>query len=494
LNGPPPRGGGEEAAGAVAGDGLPAHKSFALRWIKDGRRAGGQAWVMTSLDLLAKYDRRLPRYTSYPTAPHFQADVDHCIYRYWLRSLPAKAPASFYLHVPFCAQLCWYCGCHTSVVHSPAPIADYARLLEDEIALVAREAGHLSARHVHWGGGTPNILTEGGLGRIMAALDRRFPVAPDAEIAIELDPRLLSAAQAKELAAAGINRASLGVQDFDQAVQQAVNRIQPYEMTAQAVAWLRGAGIAGLNFDLIYGLPHQTVESVVETTERAATLGPDRIALFGYAHVPWMKKHQRLIDEAALPGPAERLAQADAAAARLLALGYMRVGLDHFARADDPLARRLAAGRLHRNFQGYTTDEAETLIGLGVSAIGSLPQGYVQNTPDITLYRDRIRNGRLATVRGRRLDAEDRLRRDVIERLMCDLEVDLAAAARRHGFAPEIFAAERPALDALSADGIAHREGGRLVVNEHERALVRAVCAVFDTYLDPQDIRHSMVV
>jgi oxygen-independent coproporphyrinogen-3 oxidase len=444
--------------------------------------------------IAGKYDRRIPRYTSYPTAPHFGPAVDDAVYDAWLRDLAPGARVSVYLHVPFCASLCWYCGCHTTVVRGHEPVADYARLIKREIALVGAACGGLELGAIHWGGGTPNMLSGEELARLTGALRARFPLADDAEIAAELDPRILTADKVRELAACGLGRASLGVQDFEPRVQRAINRIQSYEMTRDAVAWLRGAGIGGINIDLMYGLPYQTVESVRATVDRTAPLRPDRIALFGYAHVPWMKKHQRLLPEEALPGPAARLEQAEAAAARLREHGYVRVGLDHFARPEDKMARCLSEGRLRRNFQGYTTDDCSVLLGIGLSSIGTLPQGYVQNAADFTTYRARIESGRLATVRGVGLSAEDRLRREVIERLMCALDVDLAEVAGRHGRRPEMFAPSLPALIELEADGLAVRTGWRVRVTEKGRPLVRAVCAAFDAYLEAGASRHSAAV
>jgi oxygen-independent coproporphyrinogen-3 oxidase len=284
------------------------------------------------------------------------------------------------------------------------------------------------------------------------------------------------------------------VQDFEPRVQRAINRIQPYEKTRDAALWLRAAGVRGVNLDLMYGLPYQSTATVLSTVDRAVGLTPDRFALFGYAHVPWMKKHQLLIPEAALPDAAERFEQAEAAAARLIEHGYVRIGLDHFALPDDPMAKSLAAGRLRRNFQGYTTDECQVLLGFGVSAIGSLPQGYVQNTTDFTRYRQAIEAGSLPTARGIALTPDDRLRREVIERLMCDLEVDLAAVAQHHGCRPAVFAASLPALTELEKDGIAVRNGWHLAVTEEGRPLVRAVCAAFDTYLQQSTGRHSAAV
>jgi oxygen-independent coproporphyrinogen-3 oxidase len=442
-------------------------------------------------DLIAKYETRVPRYTSYPTAPHFETSVDGAVYRSWLGALPGAAPVSLYLHVPFCASLCWYCGCHTRVARGYDAVAEYIDLLEREIDLVADTSGPLRAGHIHWGGGTPNMIAVGGLSRLMEQIGRRFTMDGSAEVSVELDPRLLDPDQARGLAAAGVTRASLGVQDFDPAVQRVINRVQPFEITEHAVEWLRGAAISRINFDLMYGLPLQTEASVVATVDQAAGLRPDRIALFGYAHVPWMKKHQLLLPEHKLPSPAERVRQADAAARRLVQHGYLRIGLDHFAVREDTMVSRLAEGRLHRNFQGYTDDPCDTLLGFGLSAIGSLPQGYVQNTTDVTTYRESVRSGRLATARGCKLSVDDRLRRDVIERLMCDLRVDLAEVAHHHDMRPSTLVDALPAIDGLAADGIVSRDGWRVAVTESGRPLVRSVCAAFDRYLNDDRTRHA---
>jgi oxygen-independent coproporphyrinogen-3 oxidase len=443
-------------------------------------------------DLIARYDQRVPRYTSYPTAPHFSDTVGAATYRDWLAALPAGEPLSLYLHVPFCAALCLYCGCHTTVARRYAPVAAYVGLLEKEIDLVAEALGsRRPVTHIHWGGGTPTILSPADLVRIGDQLARRFDVSADAEIAVEIDPRTLTREHVEAMAATGLTRASLGVQDFDEAVQRAINRVQSYETTAQVVDWLRAAGVTGINLDLMYGLPFQTEESVARSVDEALRLDPDRIALFGYAHVPWMKKHQALLPEDRLPTAAERVAQVAAATAVIEAAGYVPIGLDHFAKAGDTLAARQRTGRLKRNFQGYTTDEATALIGLGASSIGTLPQGYVQNAPSTVAYRQAISEGRLATVRGLALTEEDRLRRSVIERLMCDLFVDLDETAHEHGRSIADFAEELARIDRLAADGIATRDGGQVGVPEDARAFVRTVCAVFDRYLAPDGNRHS---
>ncbi len=330
--------------------------------------------------------------------------------------------------------------------------------------------------------------------RTLDCIRDHFDVAADAEIAVEMDPRDTTEDYVRDLAAAGVNRTSIGVQDFDPVVQKAINRDQPYAVTRRVVEWLRRHGIRSLNLDLMYGLPHQTVERVEAMVEKALTLEPQRVALFGYAHVPWMKAHQKLIDEAALPGTVERWRQFTAASARLIAAGYVAVGLDHFARPDDALAVALKKGRLHRNFQGYTVDDAAVLLGFGASAIGSLPQGYVQNVSPLKDYARAIEGGTLATARGVAFTADDRLRAEIIERLMCDLAVDLDAVARRHGVAAGAFGAELAGLAPLRDDGIVDIKGRKIALTEIGRPFVRLVAAAFDTYLQAGQARHSKAV
>jgi len=443
------------------------------------------------MKLLKYLERRIPRYTSYPTAAEFNASVDAQTYRRWLAAMPAGAPVSIYLHVPFCAELCLYCGCNTTVVRSYAPVAAYAELLQAEIAMVGALLDRPRATQIHWGGGSPTMLQPRDFHRIMATLRAHFAVAADAESAIEIDPRTMTRDRVAAIKEAGITRASLGVQDFEEQVQRAIRRRQSFDETARVVDWLRDAGTASVNLDLMYGLPHQTAATVEATVARTLKLEPDRLALFGYAHVPWLKRHQKLIPEEALPDSAERFAQSAAAADVLVDAGYQRIGLDHFARSDDLMARRQREGRLHRNFQGYTTDESPTLIGFGTSAIGALPDGYVQNAASTAAYRDAIGSSRLATVRGRALTEEDRLRRDIIERLMCDLRADLAAICASYGRSTADLAAELWQLDELRRDGLLRRSGDIIEVPESGRPFVRSVCAVFDAYLADSETRFS---
>lgn len=449
-----------------------------------------------SASLLAKYDTRIPRYTSYPTAPHFHAGIGASQYGAWLGDLAPEEPLSLYAHIPFCDSLCWFCGCHTKITQRYAPIGAYLEVLLDEIDLVAaRLGGRRPVRHLHLGGGTPTILSPADLERLFARLRAAFDFAPDADIAIECDPRGLDPRLPAALAAAGVNRASLGLQDIHPEVQKAVNRVQSLAETCQAAEALRAAGIASINVDLMYGLPHQTETRVLATVDSVLRhLEPQRIALFGYAHVPWMKKHQGLIDSAALPDATARFAQFMAAAERLRAAGYDWIGLDHFALPDDSLAMAARSGALHRNFQGYTTDPAKVRLGLGPSAIGMLSQGFVQNAVAMHAYRDAVRDGCLPAVRGLAIDDEDRLRGAVIERLMCDLTVDLAALCRAHGRAPGHLDAAAESLGEMVADGLMIRGGRRVTVTPRGRPFLRNACAAFDAYLVSGETRHARAI
>ena len=455
---------------------------------------------MKDADLLTRYDGRIPRYTSYPTAPHFNASVGPETYAAWLQSLPDDAALSLYVHVPFCDRLCLYCGCNTTVVRHEAPRRSYATMLEREIRMVASLIGRrATVGHVHWGGGTPTTLPADCLTGIMATIREVFDLAPGAEVAIEIDPTVLPADRVAALSGMGITRASLGVQDLEPQVQAAIGRKQSYESTEACAQTLRGMGITSLNLDLIYGLPHQTTDSVARTARRALGLGADRVAVFGYAHVPWMKRHQALIDEASLPGPHDRFAQSRMIDRVLQEEGgYIPVGLDHYARPGDAMAEAAAASGLKRNFQGYTTDAAPALIGLGASSIGGLPQGYAQNATGVPAYSAAIGQGVLATVRGVTVSAEDRLRRAVIERIMCGDHTDFAHIAAAHGASPALLLSEAAAagLAQCAADGLVRWDGQSVQITERGRPFARNVAALFDTYLKRDDAkpRHAQAV
>ncbi|MEH6495908.1 MAG: oxygen-independent coproporphyrinogen III oxidase [Pseudomonas marincola] len=446
-------------------------------------------------NLAAKYNAPVPRYTSYPTAPHFKAFDDSSLYASWLSDLDPAKPISIYLHVPFCKKMCWYCGCHTKVTKQYDPVGDYAETLRAEIRNVAAVLPErFRVSHVHWGGGTPSILSADDFKSVMAVIAENFDYTADAERAIEIDPRVVDATKVKALAEAGINRASLGVQDFNPKIQKAINRVQSYEMTADVVNLLRENGINKLNFDLMYGLPLQTTEDVARTIDLSHQLKPDRIALFGYAHVPWMKTHMKMIKDEELPGTEERILQATCAADHLTELGYQQIGLDHFASPDDEMSVALDNQQLRRNFQGYTTDAADTMIGIGASSIGKLPQGYVQNYVSTGEYKKRILNDNLAAAKGIAVSTDDKIRCEVIERLMCDLSVDLDEVTEQFGQPVATFDNEIELLKDFQKDGLLTLKGRRVTVTLEGRFLVRSICAVFDTYLGSGAGRHSKAV
>lgn len=443
--------------------------------------------------LIATYGGRAPRYTSYPTAVQFTPAVTARQYSAWLRGLNRKTgPVSAYLHIPFCDRMCWYCGCNTAVVNRRGPIEDYVARLLGEIDLVAETVGErLEIGNIHFGGGTPNMLAPEEIGAILARLRLKFDIAPAAEIAAEIDPCTLTEDWVRAAAAGGLNRASLGVQDFDPDVQKAINRIQPYETTARAVALLREAGAGSLNMDLIYGLPRQTLEGLERNIDKALALGPDRLSLFGYAHVPWMKAHQKLIREDELPDSRLRYRMQRRAADLLEERGWRRLGLDHFARTDDSLAAAAAEGRMRRNFQGYTTDEAPVLMGFGASAIGRMPQGYVQNATAVPQWREKLGRGELPVARGVEITADDRFRGEIIERLMCDFSVDLAEVCAGHGRELAELDESLAMLGPMQDDGVAIVRGATVEATRTGRDFIRSVCAAFDAHLEHGAIRHS---
>lgn len=443
---------------------------------------------------LALAERSAPRYTSYPTAPHFSTSIGDGEARAWFASLDSGSSLSLYFHVPFCTAICAYCGCHTKAVRQDAPLDSYAQTLQREIALAAQATRARRVASIHWGGGTPGILGASRFTAIVSVLRRHFDFSAETEHAIELDPRILDGELVEALAASGVSRASLGVQDLNAHVQEASGRIQPYETVARAVGLLRDGGITAINLDLMYGLPKQSVEDAARTASLAASLAPRRLAVFGYAHVPWFKSHQKLIDAASLPGAGARLEQAGAVRETLESAGFEAIGLDHFARPDDPLAMAAREKRMRRNFQGYTIDAADALLPFGVSSIGRLPQGYIGNATDLAGWRRAIDAGRFATTRGVAFTREDVARAELIERLMCDFEVDFGALAERHGYARDVFDAAQASLDTLATDGVINIEGRRLDVTERGKPFVRLVAAAFDAYLQAVPARHSSAV
>jgi oxygen-independent coproporphyrinogen-3 oxidase len=410
-----------------------------------------------------------------------------------LGALSPAAKLSLYLHIPYCTSICTYCGCHTKAVRKEAPLDAYAQTLAQEMALLADATQARQVTHIHWGGGTPSLLGPQRLKCLHEELMRFYDLSAIREHAIELDPRTVTQELADMLAVIGVTRASLGVQDLNEHVQRAIGRVQPFEVVEAAVGYLRNAGIDAINLDLMYGLPDQSVENMRQTAHLAASLAPSRLAIFGYAHVPWFKVHQKLIDQSALPGASERMAQAAAARMVLEAEGYVAIGLDHFARPDDDMALAADAHELRRNFQGYTVDVADALLPLGASSIGRLPQGYVQNAPDVAGWRRAIEAGQLPVVKGLGFKGDDILRAQVIERLMCDFAVDFGAIAKANGDEAQLDDC-LPELDQLQQDGVLERQGRQIRVMPQAQPFVRLAAAAFDAYLQKNAARHSVAV
>lgn len=442
---------------------------------------------------LLKHDRLVPRYTSYPTAPHFKAGAPQNWYQERLEAIPDGSAISLYIHVPFCPKLCWFCGCHTRITNRYAPVGDYLDLLTAELKMLLPyiSGRGLTISHLHFGGGSPTILNASDFQMLMTALREYFDFSPHAEIAIEIDPRNIDKKKVEAYAQNGVNRVSFGIQDFNQQVMAAVNRPQSYELDLEAITLCRDAGIQKINFDLMYGLPHQSGDTIKITAEKALTLNPDRIALFGYAHVPWLKKHMRLISEDSLPSPEQRLELFEVAAAVFEENGYIPVGIDHFAREDDSLTASLRDHRLRRNFQGYTDDNASYLIALGASAISHFDDAYAQNLTFLPQYRDRVAAGTFPIEKYCVLDDRDKLHGRIIKEMMCNLSVNPLKEADAAGLDDYDFAEVYEHLYALAEDDLV-----RILPDGTIHALVRQaarlVCANFDTRLSASTQRRHV--
>ena len=429
-------------------------------------------------DLLAKYDRRAPRYTSYPPVPAWSAAVGPSAYRDALAVAGADPAATFslYVHLPFCPRRCLYCGCNVVITRRRGALEAYLDRLEQEVELVTRIVGRRRwVTQLHVGGGTPNYLDDAELERLWRILDLRFDLTTAADASIEADPRLGAAEQFARLYALGFRRASFGVQDLDPRVQQAIGRVQSLDLVRHAIESARIAGFTGVSLDLIYGLPEQTVESFGRTLDAIVELAPDRVACFGYAHVPTMYPHERALDRYHLPDSQERFALQRLAAERLTMARYTWIGLDHFAVPQDDLSLAARHGRLHRNFNGYTTMPADHLLGFGMSAIGEVAGTLVQNDADLAGWHARIERGELATVRGHRLTDDDQRRRAAIQSLMCNLELPLAMI--------DDLGDSLTSLLAFADDGLIERRDDRVVVTPIGRYFLRTLCTAFDAYL-----------
>ena len=439
----------------------------------------------TTLELLQKYSVPGPRYTSYPTAPYFSTAFSEAD---WLDALNAPAPGrglSLYAHIPFCDSLCYYCGCNMVATRDYSKTQPYLDTLEREMARTAQQVDSSRVVHqLHWGGGTPTYLNPDDIRRLMAMMRQHFTLADDAEISCEVDPRELTRAHLEALRESGFNRLSFGVQDMDPDVQQAVNRIQSEFLIQQVLDWSRELGFSSINLDLIVGLPKQTVASFRRTLERVTEWSPDRLAVFAYAHVPWLKKHQGLIREADLPDSATRLGLQQAVNEMLGAVGYVNIGLDHFARPDDELVRAQQNKTLWRNFQGYTTHKDCDILAFGVSSISQTADVYMQNDKNLKRYQDRVAKSGFAVERGLKLTRDDQIRRDAITRVMCDLELDFAAFGREWNIAfTDYFADAMTDLRSLADDGLVTIAPDRISVTASGRLFLRNIGMCFDRYL-----------
>ncbi len=441
-----------------------------------------------SLELLQRYDRPGPRYTSYPTAVQFHSGFDEAAYRAHLAeaAVTPDAPLSLYVHLPFCEQRCSFCGCMVVITRKREVAATYLDYLKREIHLLRRALGaRRRVVQLHWGGGTPTYLAPAQIADLHTAIAQHFTVQPAAEVAIEIDPRVTTREQLDLLRQLGFNRLSLGVQDFTPAVQMAINRIQGVEQTRALCEHARALGFESINIDLIYGLPRQTPTSFAAAVETVIGMRPDRVALYSYAHVPWIRGNQKAIALADLPTPGEKIALFVDATEQFLAGGYSQIGMDHFALPSDPLAHAAASGRLHRNFMGYTTRPAADMVGVGVSAIGELAGAFAQNVKKLSSYYAAIAEERFPIERGYRLDADDHIRRYVIAELMCNFRVARRQVEERFAIRfDDYFAQELEELDAEPvADGLLTITPEALAVTPAGRLLVRNIAMVFDRHL-----------
>lgn len=436
--------------------------------------------------LLAKYDYPVPRYTSYPTAVQFKSNASQGVYKHCLNDLNSGDPVSLYVHIPFCHSLCHYCGCHTKIVHSYSPIQQYIKSLLREIDLTGEVLKQkIPVSRLHFGGGSPNYASSGDLKRIVQRFAEYFDTT-DMQIDMECDPRLLNAQKIKDYAALGLSRVSLGIQDFNKSVQEAINRKQPFSLVEEQVSFLREAGIDNINFDLITGLPRQTIDTVRETLEHVLMLRPSRIAVFPYAHVPWIKKHQKLLEKYYLPNTHERFEMGQLVHQVLTAEGYNTIGIDHYALRKDSLSKAQENRTMRRNFQGYTDDPAQTILGFGLSAISQFENAYIQNTTDAPLYRKAIDAAAFPVARSLSLTTEDKRRRQLIERLMCDFTVNF----------DDFEDIEIPYADLalLEQDSIVEISEKNLYIREEGKPFVRVVASCFDPYFNKESLRHAKAI
>ncbi len=448
---------------------------------------------MSSHDRLRQvglFDARAPRYTSYPPANHFTDQTGAGDAAEWMAQVPSGSRVSLYLHIPYCRRLCWFCACRTQGTSTDRPLVSYLQYLKAELALVsATLPDDVVLSQIHLGGGTPTLLPPEMLEELGEAIADFRPRSHDNTFSVEIDPTEVDEDRIAALMKIGMTRASIGVQDFDPEVQESIGRIQSFEQTSDVVNMLRDAGIGSLNMDVLYGLPHQTKSRMADSVQRVLSLAPDRVALYGYAHVPWMAKRQILIPTDALPKAEERLELFDTARRLFMWDGYREIGIDHYAREGDTLAEADRTRTLRRNFQGYTDDTAEVLIGLGASAISRFPQGYAQNHSTSSRYASAVTEGRLATVRGYAMSDEDKLRAKMIENLMCRFELDFKALSDTFGVTIESLKERVAHVPERFGDYVDMR-GNKLRITESARLIARLVANELDTFA-MLDGRHS---
>ncbi|WP_146345788.1 oxygen-independent coproporphyrinogen III oxidase [Falsiphaeobacter marinintestinus] len=442
---------------------------------------------------LGLFDARVPRYTSYPTAPHFSNDVGPDLFGDWIAEIAPGSAVSLYIHVPFCRRLCWFCACRTQGTQKDAPVEAYVDVLKAELKLLSKKLPKgVTLSRLHWGGGTPTLLSPKLMEELSQAVFDVAPMGEASEFSVEIDPNEIDEDRLDVLAAVGMNRASIGVQDFDAEIQKTIGRIQSYDVTRKAADMIRVRGIESLNADILFGLPHQSQARMTESVQKLLSLNPDRVALYGYAHVPWMAKRQQLIPSDALPTPQQRLELFETARKLFQWDGYAEIGIDHFATQDDGLTRAQRAGTLRRNFQGYTDDPCDVLIGVGASSISKFPQGFAQNAPATSTHTAAIREGRFSTSRGHRFKGEDQFRSRLIEALMCDFRIDADEIRRDYGIS-------QSALDEMfnranhDFDGLLQITPDGLYIPEAARPLTRMIARSFDAY-DLSKAGHSSAI
>lgn len=445
--------------------------------------------------VLASFPASVPRYTSYPTAPQFQKGTGRTLMSSLIEGLNDQEPVSIYIHIPFCDRLCWFCGCHTKHTLKYAPVRTYVDHLLQEIALFGKQTSDKPRlKSVHLGGGSPSLLQSSDMARLRAALTSHFTWERAAEISVEIDPSDITQDMYDGLAQLGITRASIGVQDFHPDVQKAINRPQTFEQTASVVENLRAMGVTSINVDALYGLPLQTADRLRQTLQQCMKLAPDRLALFGYAHIPWFKKHQKMIRDADLPNTIERFDHANMASVILQDAGYQAIGIDHFAKPSDTLSIAANAGKLHRNFQGYTTDACPTMIGFGASSIGRFEGGYLQNIVATGQYQDCIKAGELPADKGLLLSADDKIRAHIIERLMCDFRVCFTLVEDKFGALTKPLRGFAKHMVDEDTYGLCQFNEDTLTILTEAKPFTRIIASRFDAYYETQQFQYSKAV